>query len=197
MRRINFKRRLSASAFSQGVLLTLVSLAFLVSSCATSGYFIPPNAPPTNAPDISFLFGTPLPATQSEETIELTQEPAAVETQVIDPFQAQSSDVKQPTPTPTDPAINMAPILYYSQAADTLPVVAVRFGVQPEEITSPEPIPDGDLLPPNQLLIIPRHLMNTASSQRLLPDSELVDSPSATDFDVAAFAKEAGVFLST
>jgi len=93
--------------------------------------------------------------------------------------------------------VNAAPILYYTQAADTLPVVAVRFGVQPEEITSPDPLPETSLLPPNQLLIIPNRLANTTSSQRILPDSELVYSPSATDFDVRSFVEEAGGYLST
>lgn len=202
MRRMHHYWRLWPGNLSRGAFWALLSLAFLTSSCVTGGYFIAPNAPPTSAPDISFLFGTPLPPTEpaSEDLVEQAPEPTAVDTQVVETQAVelmQATPVEIVQPTPTDPAINTAPILYYSQAADTLPVVAVRFGVQLEEITSPEPIPDGNLLPPNQLLIIPRHLMNTTSSQRLLPDSELVYSPSATDFDVAAFAKEAGGFLST
>ena len=70
--------------------------------------------------------------------------------------------------------VNTAPILYYAQAADTLPVVAVRFGVKPAEITSPEPIPETTFINPGQLLIIPRRLSNTTSSQHILPDSEVV-----------------------
>jgi len=89
------------------------------------------------------------------------------------------------------------PILYYTQAADTLPVVAVRFGVRPEEITSPDPLPGSALLPPNQLLIIPRRLVNAASPQRIFPDSEVVYSPSASNFDIQAFVDEAGGYLST
>ena len=45
--------------------------------------------------------------------------------------------------------------------------------------------------------MIPRRLANTTSHQRLLPDSELVYSPSATDFDVAAYINAAGGYLST
>jgi murein DD-endopeptidase MepM/ murein hydrolase activator NlpD len=87
-------------------------------------------------------------------------------------------------------------MLYYTQAGDTLPVVAVRFGVLPDEITSPDPLPARSLLPPNQLLIIPRTPANTTASHRLMPDSEVVYSPSATDFDVSAFVREAGGYLS-
>jgi len=197
MRRLHITRRSSPGRLGLGVLWILVSLALLASSCVTSGYWIPPNAPPTNAADISFLFGTPLPPTEPEPGDPTEQVPEIFPTQTQASGPLQQAPAAENQPTPTTPAINTAPILYYTQAADTLPVVAVRFGVQPQEITSPEPIPEGVLLSPNQLLIIPRRQMNTASSQRLLPDSEVVYSPSATDFDVAAFAKEAGGFLST
>ncbi len=190
-------RRSPYGGMALGVLSILVILSLFASSCATSGYWIPPDAPPTNAPDISFLFGTPLPPTQPEPGNPTEQAPeiAPTQTQVAEPVQGAQIAGSQPTPTASE--INTAPILYYTQAADTLPVVAVRFGVHPQEISSPDPIPEGALLPPNQLLIIPRRQMNTTSSQRLLPDSEVVDSPSTIDFDVAAFAKEAGGYLST
>jgi murein DD-endopeptidase MepM/ murein hydrolase activator NlpD len=91
--------------------------------------------------------------------------------------------------------VNTSPFLYYTQAGDTLPVVAVRFGVDPPEITSPELIPGTSLLNPDQLLVIPRRLANTTSSQHLMPDSEVVFSPSAADFDVPAFVEAAGGYL--
>lgn len=100
------------------------------------------------------------------------------------------------SPTPTPPAGGFPPFLYYTQAGDTLPVVATRFGVEPGEITSPEPLPPIALLNPGQLLVIPRRLANTTSSEQLIPDSEIVYSPSAIDFDAAAFADQAGGFLS-
>ncbi len=89
------------------------------------------------------------------------------------------------------------PILYYAQAGDTLPAVAVRFGVLPEEITSPNPIPETALINPNQLLIIPRRLGGLTPSDRLLPDSEVVFSPSALDFDIEAYVRAAGGYLSS
>ena len=102
-----------------------------------------------------------------------------------------SSSTQTPLP-PTPPT----PLLYYSQAGDTLPVVAVRFGVEPPEITSPDPIPETGLLNPGQLLIIPNRLANTTSPQHLIPDSDAVFSPSAIDFDIKAFADQAGGYLS-
>lgn len=160
-------------------------------ACSTGGYWRPPSSTPTPPPDLAFLLQPP-PATSTPAD---PPDPQAMPTQP-DPLQPQLSFATA-TLTPTLPVVNTAPFLYYTQAADTLPVVAVRFGVDPSEITSPDPLPEKALLPPNQLLIIPRRLANTTSSQRILPDSELVYSPSATDFDVADFVQQAGGYLST
>jgi murein DD-endopeptidase MepM/ murein hydrolase activator NlpD len=100
-----------------------------------------------------------------------------------------------PTFTPEISVVNTAPILYYAQAADTLRVVAVRFGVKPTEISSPEPIPETTFINPGQLLIIPRRLSNTTSSQHILPDSEVVFSPSAVNFNIQDFADQSGGYL--
>ena len=98
----------------------------------------------------------------------------------------------QPTMDP-----NVAPILYYTQAGDVLSVIATRFGVDSAEIMSPEPLSDNALLHPNQLLVIPNRMANTTSNTKILPDSEVVFSPSALDFDIDAFVQEAGGYLSS
>src|SRR3990172_2832571 len=47
-----------------------------------------------------------------------------------------------PSPTPTETLFVTAgaPVLYSAQAGDTLPALALRFGVTPEEISSPQDI---------------------------------------------------------
>jgi len=87
-------------------------------------------------------------------------------------------------------------ILYYTIAGDSLSMVAVRFGVDMNVITSPTPIDRKGLLNPGQLLIIPNNLEETSSSHKLLPDSEVAYSPSTIDFDVQAYVDEAGGYLS-
>jgi LasA protease len=129
--------------------------------------------PPTPEPTL-----TPIPITQLEG--ESTLEPT--------PTQAPDA----PLPVTDNP-----PILYYTQAGDTLPVVAIRFGVDPAEITSPNPIPETSLIFPNQLLIIPDRFVNTTPAEKILPDSEIVFGPSAVDFDIKTFINEAGGYLST
>jgi LasA protease len=135
------------------------------------------------------------------ESIETPQAdpPATAESDPEDPPQDPPSptDTVEPSVTPTLELVDSAPVLYYTQAGDTLPVVAVRFAVQPGEITSPDPLPEINLLNPGQLLLIPNRLAETTAPDPLMPDSEVVFSPSAADFDVSAFTAQAGGFLST
>lgn len=100
--------------------------------------------------------------------------------------------------TPESIPIDTAPLLYYTQAGDTLPVVATRFGVEIADINAPNgAVPQSGLLNPDILLVIPHKLVNTTSSIKLIPDSELVYSPSAIDFDINTFVDQAGGYLST
>jgi murein DD-endopeptidase MepM/ murein hydrolase activator NlpD len=101
----------------------------------------------------------------------------------------------QGTESPTLDPTSHPPYLYYVQAGDSLKTLATRFAVKPEEITSPDPIPQTGLINPGQLLIIPRQLSNTSSSTQIMPDSEVVFSPTAADFDVEAFIKQKGGYL--
>lgn len=89
------------------------------------------------------------------------------------------------------------PLLYYTQAGDTLKVLAIRFNVTPEEITSPDPILPISFMKPGQLLIIPNRIGATSPSTLLMPDSEVVYSPSTLDFDIDQYVAKTGGYLST
>lgn len=86
---------------------------------------------------------------------------------------------------------------YVSQAGDSLETVAVRFNVRPEEMIIPTPVPREGFLPPGTSLFIPARLegIATTPSVKLLPDSEIVYSPSTVGFDIAAYVKQAGGYL--
>jgi LasA protease len=121
----------------------------------------------------------------------------AMPTKTSDPLSEEILQSSTDIPTPPSVPIDTAPLLYYTQAGDTLPVVAIRFGVDADEISSSAgSLPLTGLLIPNTLLIIPHMLVNTTSSVKIIPDSELVYSPSAVDFDVEAFINQAGGYLS-
>jgi murein DD-endopeptidase MepM/ murein hydrolase activator NlpD len=128
------------------------------------------------------------------------------------------TDIFIPTVTPTSlanfvtnepvtqPPVEVAPtmdgesILYYAQSGDWLPAVANRFGVDVNEITSPKILPENGYLDEGTLLIIPDRLDKTiayTSSTKLIPNSEVIFSSTATDFDVEQYVKDAGGYLST
>jgi LasA protease len=142
---------------------------------------------------------TPLPFAAQPETAAqpIDSNPqSATPSATLDPISGLPT-LSAPTATPEIYVADTAPILYYTQAADTLPAIAVRFGVKPEEIVAPEVVPDTGFINPGHLLVIPRRLANTTSPQHLLPDSEVVFSPSAIDFDINDFVNKAGGYLST
>jgi len=145
-----------------------------------------------------FAESTPDPSDNPDQSDELVDQSTAEE-EINNPLEAGvDEDIipNQETPTTEVTLVDSSPFLYYAQAADTLPVVAVRFGVDPEEIKSQDQIPNSAYLTPGQLLVIPRRLSETTSPQHTMPDSEVVYSPSTTDFDIEAFVAQAGGKLS-
>ena len=158
-------------------------LAFLIASlgCLVVSFTVlapPPTTTyaevPTNSPILPYWTPTP------------TSPPTPL------PPTATPEVIKTPTPLKTQ----AVPIIYYSLAGDTLPALAVRFGVSTAEITSSDPIPPAGLLNPGQLLFIPGRLKNTTPNTQLIPDSEIVYSPSAVDFDIKVFIDHSGGYLS-
>ena len=113
------------------------------------------------------------------------------------------SVTREPLLTPTvylSPTIPANSILYYAQSGDWLPAVANRFGVKANEITSPKPISEKGLTDPGTLLIIPDRRddpIDYTPGAQLIPDSEIVYSATAVDFNIAGYIREAGGYLST
>ena len=189
-------------------IILLFTLSVLSASCAAEDVWLPPSAPPISPPALALVFEGGVPDLLEESVAEELPGPAETAVLPNQPTENPPQGDQVPTqtiapdalPTPTDTPqvelVNTAPSLYYAQAADTLPVVATRFGVDPDEITSREPIPESAYLTPGQLLVIPRRLTETTSPQHTMPDSEVVFSPSATDFDVESFISQAGGKLS-
>ncbi len=112
-------------------------------------------------------------------------------------------EAPEPVVTPTFPPTataqsdeNPETLVYEAQPGDSLHSVSVRFGVVPEDITSTEPLPDArGLINPGQWLFIPDRIGTTGPNERLLPDSEIIFSPHAVEFDVTSFAGQYGGYL--
>ncbi|HJW89924.1 MAG TPA: LysM peptidoglycan-binding domain-containing protein [Anaerolineales bacterium] len=87
--------------------------------------------------------------------------------------------------------------LYQVQSGDTLEAVAARFRVRPQDIACPITVMPRQLLPAGLILAIPVNADSLPPAAHLLPDSEVIFSPSAADFDPQAFVAAAGGYLNT
>lgn len=161
---------------------------------------------------VGMLLVRPAKAPQAEENTLFIQSTPTQPTRVAEVLPSTTPVQVEKTPTPTtEPtalpilptqaqAITYSkdnPILYYAQSGDSLPVLAVHFGVEISDITSTSALPEEGFVPPGQLLLIPARLDSVSSPLKLFPDSEVVNSPSTIDFDVNTFVDAAGGYLST
>jgi len=143
----------------------------------------------------------------TEEQPGITASPSPVVSDTLIPILATSTPsrpdpVSSPTlpPTPTLSAHGRGDnILYETQPGDTLRNLAIRFGVVPEDIRSTtEKLPgESSLLDPGLTLIIPDRLEFTSPEDRWIPDSEVVYSPHAAEFDVASFIQQQGGYINS
>ncbi len=143
------------------------------------------------------------PAPTSTGTVPL--DPETTPTILILPVTTTLAATNTPTPAvaATTPAITPGTprptIVYSSQSGDSLEAVAMHFDVQVSEISSSVSLPTTGLLNPNTILVVPNRLSRvpTTPSRQIIPDSEVVYSPSAQSFDIESYVSSAGGKLST
>jgi len=132
--------------------------------------------------------GEPVPAFSAT----LTTIPTSTVT--IESFPTPQSEPIQSTSLPTS---DVQPILYYTQSGDALNAVAARFGVDASEITSSASLPKTGLIDPGTLLVVPEKLTAYGPDVQIMPDSEIIFSVSAANFDVSSYIAESGGKLAT
>ena len=103
------------------------------------------------------------------------------------------------TPTP-DPPRDFGDELkvnstYTVRRGDTLSGIAAAIGATVDELQALNAIRNPDRLQAGQELIVSLPIEGQAPSVKLIPDSELVNSPAAADFDVQAFVASRGGYL--
>ncbi len=178
----------------------ILAVSLLTASCVGNaslwGQYLTPTPQENDAP---FVVPSETPTALVPFVFAVTTTFTPVPTATSEAFVAQptslptiESTLTNATPAPT--------VLYYTQSGDWLPAVAKRFGVEVSEIVSPKILPQSGLLDVGTLLIIPDRRDKTAQytpALQLLPDSEVVFSATALDFDIAGYVKDAGGYLST
>lgn len=158
---------------------------------------------PTSAPTMPVEMSTPQPVTPVPVAVGIGSGDADFEPTIVVPTDSGDPAKVAPTPQPTiqiKPAKSnskVPPTLYYTQAGDTLPGLAARFHVSVDQIIPANPVSQTGFLDPNQLFMIPKGTDKTSVNLKLIPDSEVVFSPSGLDFDVDSFVSTAGGYLST
>lgn len=103
-----------------------------------------------------------------------------------------------PTPNPARelPALRTEPEQYMVQPGDTLGQIAQRYNVTVEDIAEANGLFNPNVLDVGQLLLIPVPTPDSLSpSFKIIPDSELVYSPSNATFDTESFVQSKDGFL--
>lgn len=141
---------------------------------------------PTTAPTIQAAVNTPIPV------MDTPAQPLVPTFTDLPIF----TSTPQATRTPDPNATPKPPLQYYTQAGDTLVSIAGRFGVSTNQIVSSGTLPAAGLINPGVLLIIPDVLEGVYESLTVLPDSEVVYSPSAVGFEIEDYVAENAGYLS-
>ena len=133
--------------------------------------------------------------------------PAGVQSPVeslpsVTPFQPATRVPDQPVYTPTPDVERSLPtprtdeLTYIIQSGDTLGIIANQFGVDAGSLISYNSLVNPNLLEVGQVLRIPPTRQTTpGSSFKIIPDSELVNGPSAV-INLAELGNQGGGYLS-
>jgi murein DD-endopeptidase MepM/ murein hydrolase activator NlpD len=140
-----------------------------------------------NFPTTTLGDATAIPVISSPESTPLG---AAIPAPTLPPTRDPNLPVVSPTPDSAHslPTLRGDYIEYHVQPYDFLSSIALKFGVSLEELIAANSLVDPNQLDVGQVLLIPPLSPAAVGPDfKIVPDSELVNSPVALFFDVAAF----------
>lgn len=97
---------------------------------------------------------------------------------------------------PTTPPEYIADV-YITQPGDTLTAIARRFKVTVSQINSASLLPLDGFLPSGKALTIPGSGLPNPNTPAIFPDSEIINSPTALDFDIEDFIASRDGYLNS
>ncbi len=131
------------------------------------------------------------PTLTPQDTATFTLTPTSIPIETSTPLPTQNNPNAEATALL--PTFDVPTLLYYSQSGDTLPAVAARFNVSLSDVRSNIDLPQTTLINPGTLLIIPKRITDsTTPNIQIIPDSEMVFSATAVNFDIAGYVSQAG-----
>jgi LasA protease len=164
-------------------ILALLTILGLTTGCVQPW---PDSEPwrPSQTADIPAAFSTPNPSPTGSSAQRPTRDP--------------SLPILSPTPDAphTLPTLRSDVEIYTVQSGDSLGALAQRYGVSLSALIQTNSLENPDLLEIGTRLTIPaQESLAPGPALKLIPDSELVNSPGAVDFDTNAFVSQAGGYL--
>ncbi|MFN4294892.1 MAG: LysM peptidoglycan-binding domain-containing protein [Thermoflexales bacterium] len=135
----------------------------------------------------------PTPAISAAIRSDATQSPAPAPTATRHPIPIGTPTLDPPRPVHSGGVLTLT---YTVRRGDTLSGIAYATGATPEELQQLNGLRDPNALQVGQQLLIRRQIEGRAPSIKLIPDSELVNGPTAAAFDAAAFIARQGGYLS-
>lgn len=182
-------------------ILSVILLGILTTACGSRP------APrtdliPTYDPFVP-LSGSALPADSAEPPVATR---TAGPTPTFAPLSVQlpTRNADSPLMTPTPDRVHLLPTVraegkqYTVQAGDTLQSIAETFGISAAALQEANRISDPNLLSIGQALEVPAPKPGAPGPAfKILPDSELVYGPAASQFDVSTFIRGEGGYLAS
>lgn len=182
----------------------IMSLFLALMACRSST----PTSPPAFSSDLlqtleamtTPIQEQPIPAagpTQTPSPLPPPMLPEAALSPTATPGLAGATSTRFPTAPVNTLVAPVGFVVYVTRPGDTLESLAGRFELRLDELTYQYPFSPQAYLPGGLQIVVPEVRGALTQPDSLLPDSELVYSPSAAGFDVEAFVREAGGYLST
>jgi hypothetical protein len=114
----------------------------------------------------------------------------------VSPSPAASTFVPSATSSPTPDWSTPGPTFEIrTTSGDTLEALAGRLGVEPWQVAAEQGLLPDVYLPPDVVVRAPNSLGEVTAGVPVIPDGEVVYSPSAADFDVETYVRLAGGLL--
>jgi LasA protease len=175
----------------------LVIFSLILSACGNNPVWGVMPTPTTQSNSANTPLTDPLAGTNDPIIFPTSTTPPIFETQAAYTATIQPASIIDETPS-SAPSTDLAPYLYYAQSGDMLSAVAARFNVAEAEIISDADLTKTTLIDTGVLLVIPNQINEaTTPNVQILPDAEVVYSPTGVDFDTEAFVNSQNGYLSS
>lgn len=128
-----------------------------------------------------------------------TVAPSATPLSTSTPRAVPITPTANPTPRANEAVATLGPNWYplwlTVAPGEDAGLIAAAYGIDLDVIRAVNQLESGQVLQPGQVIVVPQYTERLSPSDKLIPDSGLVNGPGAVGFDVQAFASRQGGYL--